>query len=127
MKVGENCYGDENEWQQVMEDHTAEDPTRQEMVHEARDKELAKAAVEEEEYTCGDSPRGTDEISGAGKGIWKGTADVVRAAIHGEQDTAGEHGTTGGTHDGTKTGDRGALATARGAKHCGSAREGALR
>ena len=37
MKVGENCYEDENGWQQVMEHHTAEDSTRQEMVHEARD------------------------------------------------------------------------------------------
>ena len=49
-KVGENCYGNENEWQQVMEDHTAEDLTRQEMVHEARDKELAKATVEGRVY-----------------------------------------------------------------------------
>jgi hypothetical protein len=32
MKVGENCYEDESEWQQVMEDHTAEDSTRQGMV-----------------------------------------------------------------------------------------------
>jgi hypothetical protein len=48
MKVGENCYEYENEWQQVMEDHTAEDSTRQEMAHEARDRELAKATVEVE-------------------------------------------------------------------------------
>jgi hypothetical protein len=46
MKVGENCFEDENEWQQIMEDHTIRDQDRQEMVHEARDKELATATVE---------------------------------------------------------------------------------
>ena len=50
MKVGENCYEDENGWQQVMEDHGVEDSNRQEMVHEARDKELEKAAVEGSVY-----------------------------------------------------------------------------
>jgi hypothetical protein len=47
MKVGENCFEDENEWQHIMEDHTVKDQDRQEMVHEARDKELAKATVDE--------------------------------------------------------------------------------
>jgi hypothetical protein len=46
MQVGENCFEDENEWQHIMEDHTLRDQDRQEMVHEARDKELAKATVE---------------------------------------------------------------------------------
>jgi hypothetical protein len=48
MQVGENCFEDENEWQQIMEDHTLRDQDIQEVVciHEARDKELAKATVE---------------------------------------------------------------------------------
>jgi hypothetical protein len=45
MQVGENCFEDENEWQQIMEDHALRDQDRQEMVHEARDRELAKATV----------------------------------------------------------------------------------
>jgi hypothetical protein len=46
MQVGENCFEDENEWQQIMEDHTPRDQDRQEVIHEACDKELAKATVE---------------------------------------------------------------------------------
>jgi hypothetical protein len=46
LQVGENCFEDESEWQQIMEDHTPRDQDRQEMAHEARDRELAKATVE---------------------------------------------------------------------------------
>jgi hypothetical protein len=50
MKEGENCFEDENEWKNTMEDHTAADQDRQELVHEARDKELAQATVEGRVY-----------------------------------------------------------------------------
>jgi hypothetical protein len=50
VKAGENCFEGENGWQQVMEDHAVEDSTRQDMVHEARDKELAKATNEGRVY-----------------------------------------------------------------------------
>jgi hypothetical protein len=52
MTEGENCFEDEDEWKNTMEDHSTEDQDRQEMVHvhEARDKELAQAAVEGRVY-----------------------------------------------------------------------------
>jgi hypothetical protein len=48
MREGENCFEDEGEWKNTMEDHTAADQDRQELVHEARDKELAQARWKEE-------------------------------------------------------------------------------
>jgi hypothetical protein len=50
-KVGESCYGDENEWQQAMEDHTAEDSPRQEMVHMRRAIRSWRKQRWKEEYT----------------------------------------------------------------------------
>jgi hypothetical protein len=50
MKEGESCFGDEDEWKNTTEDHSPEDQDRQEMVHEARDKELAQATVEGRVY-----------------------------------------------------------------------------
>jgi hypothetical protein len=53
--LGENCFEDESEWQQIMEDHAPlRDQDRQEMAHEARDKELAKATVEGSAFVVGD-------------------------------------------------------------------------
>jgi hypothetical protein len=123
--VGENCYGDENGWQQVIEDHTAEDSTRQEMVHEARDKELAKATVEGRVYVVtlfAKQTRSAEQASAFGKTLLMWCAQRST-----ESKILPENTVPPGTHDGTTTGDRGALATARRAKHCGSAREGALR
>jgi hypothetical protein len=47
---GENCFEDEDVWKNTMEDRSAEDQDRQEMLHEARDKELAQATVEGRAY-----------------------------------------------------------------------------
>jgi hypothetical protein len=46
MKEGRNYFEDENKQKSTVEDHTTEDQERQILVHEARDKELAQAAVE---------------------------------------------------------------------------------
>jgi hypothetical protein len=47
---GNNCFEDENEWKHIKKEHTAADQDRQELVHEARDKELAQATVEGRVY-----------------------------------------------------------------------------
>jgi hypothetical protein len=50
MKEGENCFEDEDDWKDTMEEHGAKNQDRQEMVHEARDKELTQATVEGRVY-----------------------------------------------------------------------------
>jgi hypothetical protein len=50
MKEGGNCFENEDDWKDIMEEHTVADKDRQELVHEARDKELAQATVEGRVY-----------------------------------------------------------------------------
>jgi hypothetical protein len=72
-----------------MEDHTTKDQDRQEMAHEARDKELAKATVEGRVFVVTLHSRQTRSAEQARAFIWKDAATVVRAALNREQDTAG--------------------------------------
>jgi hypothetical protein len=46
VKEGENCFEDEDDWKDIMEEHGVKDQDRQELVHDARDKELMQATVE---------------------------------------------------------------------------------
>ena len=47
VKEGENCFEDDDDWKDTMEEeHGVKDQDRQEVVHEARDKELTQATVE---------------------------------------------------------------------------------
>jgi hypothetical protein len=113
MKEGENCFEDEDKWKNTMEDHSVEDQYRQEMVHEARDKELAQAAVEGRKSPRGECGREQRQFGGAGEGIWKGPSAVVRAAHSGGKDFAGWHGGSGAPHAGTTAGYLGELAGTR--------------
>jgi hypothetical protein len=135
VQVGENCFEDENEWQQTMEDHTFRDQDRQELVHEARDKELAKATVEGRAFVVPLHSSMTKPAEQARAFIWKDAIAVVRAAPNREQDnTARCHGGTGGTYDHERTTEQLQEIVecrlqhgGRWAKHCCSAPEGALR
>jgi hypothetical protein len=50
LKNGENGFEDPDEWKHIMEDHSVADTDRQDLVREARNKELAQAAVEGRVY-----------------------------------------------------------------------------
>jgi hypothetical protein len=114
MQVGGNCFEDENEWQHIMEDHTPRDQDRQEMVHEARDQELAKDTVEGRAFVVSlhsSMTKSAEQARAFGKALLLWCAQ--HSAVNREQDTAGWHGGTGGTYDGATTGGRGVLAATR--------------
>jgi hypothetical protein len=50
LKSGENAFEDSEEWKDIMEDHSVADTDRQELVREARNKDLAQATVEGRVY-----------------------------------------------------------------------------
>jgi hypothetical protein len=90
VKGGENCFEDENEWKTIMEDHTYEDQERQTLVHEARDKDLAQAAVEGRVYVVtADAHRvkSADQARAFGKGpllLWCAQRSTVEKVLPGD-------------------------------------------
>jgi hypothetical protein len=50
LKNGEHGFEDSDEWKNTMEDHSTADTDRQDLVREARNKELAQATVEGRVY-----------------------------------------------------------------------------
>jgi hypothetical protein len=113
VKEGENCFEDEDDWKDTMEEHGVKDQDRQKMVHEARDKELTQKTVEGRKGLRGGAGREQGQIGGAGTVIGKDSPAVVRAALNGGKDFAGRHGLSGNTHRGTPAAYLGELAGTR--------------
>ena len=117
LKGGENGFEDSEEWKDIMEDHSVADTDRQELVREARNKDLAQAAVEGRVYLVALDPdrvKSAEQARAPGKAIllWC-AARAVRGACDGVADSTGRHGETGDSHAGTPAGDLGVLAGTR--------------
>jgi hypothetical protein len=68
LKSGENGFEDPEEWKDIMEDHSVADTDRQELVREARSKDLAQATVEGRVYVVMlDSATGSNRRSRHGR------------------------------------------------------------
>ena len=72
LKGGENGLEDSEEWKDTMEDHSVADTDRQELVREARQKDLAQATTEGRVYVVlldADRVKSAEQARAAGKAI----------------------------------------------------------
>ena len=72
LKGGENGLEDSEEWKDTMEDHSVADTDRQELVREARQKDLAQATREGRVYVVlldADRVKSAEQARAAGKAI----------------------------------------------------------
>jgi ribosomal protein L15 len=106
LKSGENGLEDSQEWKETMEEHSVADTDRQELVREARQKDLAQATTEARKSLRGDTGRGQGEVGGTGTSGGKGHPNVVRGARDGDADPTGRHGETRSSHAETPTSRR---------------------
>jgi hypothetical protein len=72
LKGGENGFEDSEEWKDIIEDHSVADTDRQELVREARSKDLAQATVEGRVYVVildADRAKSAEQARASGKAI----------------------------------------------------------
>ena len=72
LKSGENGLEDSQEWKETMEEHSVADTDRQELVREARQKDLAQATTEGRVYVTildADRVKSAEQARAAGKAI----------------------------------------------------------